>query len=104
MEVAGSLRLLGFIGDALTQWGKAGEQGVPLVLLGLPELAVCAVEPVQHTKHPETLVELEVVEVVELGGGQEGKMVAAVGHSGADQCQAVPQAGGGQVGAQEQWA
>lgn len=28
-----------------------------LVLLGLPEFGVGAVEPIQHAKHPETLVE-----------------------------------------------
>lgn len=43
---------------------------------------------------------LEVVEVVKLGGGQEGEVVAAVGDGGADQSQAVPHAGGGDVGAQ----
>lgn len=42
-----------------------------------------------------------MVEVVELWGGQEGQVVAGVGHGGADQRQAVPQAGGDQVGAQE---
>lgn len=30
---------------------------MPLILLGLPKFSVCAVEPVQDTKHPETLVE-----------------------------------------------
>ncbi len=35
-----------------------------------------------------------------LGGGQEGEVVSAVGDGGADQCQAVPHGGGGQVGAQ----
>ncbi|TNN39169.1 hypothetical protein EYF80_050657 [Liparis tanakae] len=43
----------------------------------------------------------EVVEVVELGGGEEGQVVAAVGDGGADQSQGVPHAGGGQVGAQD---
>lgn len=32
---------------------------MPLILLGLPKFSVCAVEPVQDTKHPETLVEPE---------------------------------------------
>lgn len=59
MEVSGSLELLGFVGDALTQRGEAGEQGVSLVLLALPELAVGAMEPVQHAQDPETLVEPE---------------------------------------------
>lgn len=43
----------------------------------------------------------EVVEVVELGGGQEGEVVSTVGDGGADQSQAEPQGGGGQVGAQD---
>lgn len=45
----------------------------------------------------------EVVEVVELGRGQQRQVVAAVGDGGAEQSQAVPQAGGGQVGAQDHW-
>lgn len=52
-----SKALLGCVRDAFIQRGEAGEQGVPLVLLGLPKFSVCAVEPVQNTKHPETLVE-----------------------------------------------
>ena len=44
---------------------------------------------------------LEVVEVVELWGGQEGQVVATVRDGGADESQAVPQAGGAQVGTQE---
>lgn len=38
---------------------------------------------------------------MELGGGQEGEMVATVGDGGADQSQAVPGGGGGDVGAQK---
>lgn len=52
-----SLALLGRVGDALVQRGEAGEQGVALILLGLPEFGVGAVEPIQHTEDPETLVE-----------------------------------------------
>ncbi len=44
---------------------------------------------------------LEVVEVVELGGGQEGEVVSTVRDGGADQSHAIPHGGGGQVGAQE---
>lgn len=58
------------------------------VLLGLPEFGVGAVEPIQHTKDPETLVEPEVVEVVELRGGQEGEVVSTVRDGGADKSQA----------------
>ena len=47
---------------------------------------------------------LEVVVVVELWGGQEGQVVATVGDGCADEGQAVPQAGGAQVGSQEHWA
>jgi hypothetical protein len=57
--VTGSLELLGSVWDALGQRGEAGEQGVALVLLGLPELAVGAVESVQHTQNPKVLVEPE---------------------------------------------
>ena len=52
-----SLALLGRVGDALGQRGEAGEQGVALVLFGLPEFGVGAVEPIQHAEDPETLVE-----------------------------------------------
>lgn len=52
-----SKALLGCVGDAFVQRCEAGEQGVALVLLGLPEFGVGAVEPIQHAKHPETLVE-----------------------------------------------
>lgn len=41
-----------------------------------------------------------MVEVMKLGGGQEGEVVATVGDCGADQSQAVPRGGGGDVGAQ----
>lgn len=51
--------LLGRVGDAFIQRGEAGEQGVALVLLGLPEFRVGAVEPIKHAKNPETLVEPE---------------------------------------------
>lgn len=44
---------------------------------------------------------LEVVEVVEFRGGQEGQVVSTVGDGGADQSQAVPQGGGGDMGAQD---
>ena len=71
------------------------------ILLGAPEFGVGAVEPIQHTEDPETLVEPEVVEVVELGGGQEGEVISTVGDGGADQSQGVPHGGGGQVGAQD---
>lgn len=36
-----------------------------------------------------------------LGGGQEREVVPAVGDGGTEQCQAVPQGGRGQVGAQD---
>lgn len=52
-----SLALLGRVGDALVQRGEAGEQRVALVLLGLPEFGVGAVEPIQHAEDPKTLVE-----------------------------------------------
>lgn len=39
----------------------------------------------------------EMVKVVELGGGQEGEVVSAVGDGGADQGHAVPHGGGGDV-------
>lgn len=95
------MALLGRVGYALVHWGETGEQRVAFVLLGLPEFSVGAVEPIQHSEDPETLVEPEVVEVVELGGGEEGEVVSTVGDGGADQSQAVPHAGGGQVGAQD---
>lgn len=38
---------------------------------------------------------------MELRGGQEGEVVPTVGDRGAPQNQAVPEAGGGQVGAQD---
>lgn len=96
-----SLALLLCVRDALVQRGEAGEQGVALVLLGLTELAVCAVEPVQDAENAKTLIEPEVVEVMELRRRQERKVVSAVGDGGADQSYAVPQGGGGQVGAQK---
>lgn len=71
------------------------------VLFGLPELGVGAVEPVQNTEDAKTLIEPEVVEVMELRRGQEGKVVSTVRDSGAHQSHAVPQGGRGQVGAQE---
>lgn len=43
----------------------------------------------------------EVVEVMELRRGQEGEVVSAVGDVGADQSQAVPEGGSGQVGAHD---
>ena len=55
------------VGDALSQRGEVGEQAVALVLFGLPELSVGAVEPVQHAQDPETLVEPE-------GGTQVNEM------------------------------
>lgn len=38
---------------------------------------------------------------MELGRGQQRQVVSAVGDGGAEQSQTVPQAGGGQVGAQD---
>lgn len=49
--------LLGGFGDAVGERGQAGEQGVPLVLLRLPEPGVGAVQPVQNAEHAEALVE-----------------------------------------------
>lgn len=57
VDCRSSLALLGCVRDALVQRSEAGEQRVPLVLLGLPEFGVGAVEPVQHAENPETLVE-----------------------------------------------
>lgn len=54
-----SLALLLCVRDALVQRGEAGEQAVALVLLGLTELAVCAVEPVQDAENAKTLIEPE---------------------------------------------
>lgn len=53
----GSLALLGRVRDALGEGSEAGEQRVALVLLGLPELGISGVEPVQDAQHSETLVE-----------------------------------------------
>lgn len=52
----------------------------------------------------EWLCSPEVVEVVELWWWQQRQVVSAVGDGGAEQSQAVPQAGGGQVGAQDHWS
>lgn len=41
---------------------------------------------------------------MELWRGQQRQVVSAVGDGGAEQSQAVPQAGGGQVGAQDHWS
>lgn len=54
-----SLALLLCVRDALVQRGEAGEQSVALVLFGLTELAVCAVEPVQDAENAKTLIEPE---------------------------------------------
>lgn len=43
----------------------------------------------------------EMVKVMEFRGGQEGEVVSTVGDGGADQSNAVPHAGGGDVGAQD---
>lgn len=51
--------LFGCVWDAFVQRGEAGEQDVALVLLGLPEFCVGAVEPIQYSKHSETLVKPE---------------------------------------------
>lgn len=42
-----------------------------------------------------------MVKVMEFWGRQEGEVVSAVGDGGADQSHAVPHAGGGDVGAQD---
>lgn len=55
----GSLTLLGMVWDAVRQRREAGQQHVPLVLLGLLEFGVRAVESVQHAKNPVALVEPE---------------------------------------------
>lgn len=49
-----------------------------LVLLGGKEVSVGAVEMIQDTEHSKVVCELEVVEVVCLGRGQEGEVVAGV--------------------------
>lgn len=49
----------------------------------------------------EQVNSLEVVEVMELRRGQEGQVVSTVGDVSADQSQAVPEGGGGEVGAHD---
>lgn len=56
---APSLALLGRVGDALVERREISEQDVPFVLLGLPELGVGAVEPIENAEDAETLVEPE---------------------------------------------
>ena len=41
---------------------------------------------------------------MELGRGQHGQVVPAVGDGGTDERQSVPEAGGGHVGPHEHWA
>lgn len=52
-----SQALLGNVGNTFGEGSEAGEQRVALVLLGLPELGIGAVESVQDAQHTETLVE-----------------------------------------------
>lgn len=52
-----SQALLGNVGNTFSEGSEAGEQRVALVLLGLPELGIGAVESVQDAQHTETLVE-----------------------------------------------
>lgn len=52
-----SQALLGNVGDAFVEGGETGEQRVALVLLGLPELGIGAVQPVQDAQHTVALVE-----------------------------------------------
>ena len=63
----------------LPSWLCAGEHYMPLEGLVGPKHGVGAMEVVQDTQHPIAVGELEVVEVMSLGGGEEGKVVAGVG-------------------------
>lgn len=56
------------VGDAFGEGSEAGEQRVALVLLGLPELGIGAMEPVQDTQHSETLVEPATRQELDPGG------------------------------------
>lgn len=60
-----------------------------------------AVQKINNNNERGQVDSPEVVEVVEFRRGQEGQVVSTVGDGGADQSQAVPQGGGGHVGAQE---
>lgn len=57
-----SLALLVCVGDALVERCETREQDVAFVLLGLPEFGVGAVEAIQNTEDPVTLVEPEHVQ------------------------------------------
>ena len=52
-----SLGLLRGVGDALVQGRGSQEQDVAFALLGLPELAVGAMETVQNSQHAKVLIE-----------------------------------------------
>ena len=58
---------------------------------GLLPLLVCAVDPVaEECVGAVVLVEGEVVEVVELAGGEERQVVPGVGYQGVDDQARVP--------------
>ena len=65
-------------------------------------MRVGAVEIVQETNHSVALVELEVVKVVELRGGEEGQVVAGVSVGRPHQGQNVPGPGSEEVAAHQQ--
>ena len=60
---------------------RVEEDAIPVAQegpLALVKHAVCCVEPVQEPQHTVVHVELQVVEVVELGRRKEGEVVAGV--------------------------
>ena len=60
--------------------------------------------PVQDSHYTIVLVELVMMEVMCLWGGEEGEMVATVVDGCASDGQGVPEPRGGEVGSQEEWA
>lgn len=89
-------------------WSRSRTPKTPKHWLNLEKVAACKYSCINYVQRTtfgrvDRWTLLEVVEVVELRGGQEGEVVSTMGDGGADQSQAVPQGGGRKVGAQDNW-
>lgn len=98
---AGSLGLLGRVGNGLRERGEAQQDDVPLVGLGLLEERVCSMQAVQHPQDSVALIELEMVEVVEFRRGEERQVVAAVRDGCSQNSKAEPHHDGSNMGSQD---
>ena len=87
----------------MSEGSQTEQENIPVELFAESKLSVGGVKEVQEPNHPVALVELEVVKVVELRGGQEGEVVAGMSIDRPHQGQNVPDPGSEEVAAQQEW-